>query len=530
MMKRTTRFISILLIAVLMHSCRSEDETSWETAVLAPLAEATISVTDLIPDSLISSDAGTPVYLRVEFNEDIIEKDSVLRIPDTIITDQLQLPVNLVLPAGFEVADISQQIKFSYRDVKLTEALIEEGFVELNIYNYLEDKVIFEYTIPKATFNGMPLAVSGLSVEAHDGNDPGFYQYVSSLQGYHLDLRGDDLLHFNRIRYLFNALLNPDGLGSPVTANEAFVRYRNRFYGIKPYFARGYLGQSQFHFSGGSDLSFMRNISGIIELEDISLHVSIENSIGADFSIRLNSVSGIRDGNSVSLNHEIIGNDLAFARAQHIGYMNLPYTPYSREFDFNQSTSNIKPFVEFLPQRIEYDIDAQLNPLGNVSSGNDFAYSSSNVRLKSVLEMPLKFRAENLSFKDTVKFEGINPVDVADIGDGELRVFAHNGFPMDMKVELTWLDTNLNVLGSNLIDQVIAAAPVDNELKVISSQKTILNVPVTNQLKSTLENCRFIAIKAVFDTKPQMELLPIYPEYQLKLQVIGDGIYTIRTK
>jgi hypothetical protein len=175
-------------------------------------------------------------------------------------------------------------------------------------------------------------------------------------------------------------------------------------------------------------------------------------------------------------------------------------------------------------------VAARINPLGNVSSGNDFVFSGSNIKLKSVLELPFKFRAENLSFRDTIEFDGVSIDESGNIGDGELRLLAFNGFPMDMKIELSWLDENKILLGTALIDQTIAAAPVDASLKVTNSQKTVLNIPVNQGLKSNLEKCRFIGLKAVFDTKPSDQLLPVYAGYELKLQLIGDGIYTIKTK
>ena len=129
-------------------------------------------------------------------------------------------------------------------------------------------------------------------------------------------------------------MLNPNGNGSPVYANQAFVTYNNKFFGIKPYFARGYLGQTSFSFTGGTNLSFMKQISGLIELEDITLTIDIENSVGADFVVQLNSIPGSRESNSISLSHEIIGNELSFARAQLIPFESNPYTPYNRSVVF----------------------------------------------------------------------------------------------------------------------------------------------------------------------------------------------------
>ena len=119
------RSILPLLFLGFMSSCSQEDQTSWDIDVLAPLAETRLSVSDLIADSLIVNASGDPILIRYENQFNLIPSDSLYYIPDTSFSSSLILPFNLNLPAGFEVVDLSQLVRFNYKDVQLSEAIIE---------------------------------------------------------------------------------------------------------------------------------------------------------------------------------------------------------------------------------------------------------------------------------------------------------------------------------------------------------------------------------------------------------------------
>ncbi|MEX1187925.1 MAG: hypothetical protein WED33_01620 [Bacteroidia bacterium] len=521
-------YLSIIIAG--LSSCQRDGITEWDTDILAPLAEARLTVADLFADSLIISDEGQPLVIKLDFDYKLIPDDSLLRIPDTLLTDDISLPINFNLPSGFEVANISQLIRFSYKDVQLTEAILESGYAEFTIINSLDDKVFFDYSLPKVSFNGSPIAFNNLEVPASNANGPSVSTNTIDLSNHYLDLRGDNSLNSNQIRFLLNATLNPAGDGSLISANTPFITYKNRFYNLKPSFARGFLGQSTFEFNDGSDVALMKKISGLISLEDILLNISLENSIGADFRLRIENIEAVKGNNSISLQHPIIGTNENISRAQNISFESNPYTPTLRSYTFNTSNSNIKSLAESLPERFNYRIFAQLNPLGNISSGNDFVYSTSNITLNASLVLPLRFSASNVVFRDTILFEGLKENDTRNFGDGQLSLIATNGFPFDMSVELEMLDTNFSSLSTFFIDQNIAAASVDSELKVSEERISTISIPVTNKTKDDAVRARFIVVNARINTNPANQLLPLYKNYALKLQLIGDGKYRIQIK
>lgn len=523
-----SRTILPLLLLNLFISCSREEQTSWDIDVLAPLAETRLSVNNLIADSLIVSASGDPVLIRYENQFNLIPNDSLYFIPDTSFSSSFSLPFSINLPAGFEVVDLSQVVRFNYKDVQLSEAIIESGIANFKIYNSISDKIFVDYSIPNASISGQSLQFNNIEIGPGSNQTPTVFEKNINLNGYFLNLRGDLGNLSNQFRVNLNAKLNPDGSGATTYANLPILTYQYNFKNIKPYYVRGYLGQSSFTGNDYLSLSEMKKLSGIIHLQDITLNVEIENSIGADFSLNFQNIKASRNGTELQLNHPIIGNNQQLSRAQHSAQGDLPYTPTYKNYSFNSSNSNIKALIELLPDRLSFEANASLNPLGNVSSGNDFLYKNSNVRVKTTLDLPLSFSANALTFTDTLTTLGIESTSTENVLAGDLQILATNSFPFDLLVKGYLLDENKVLIDSLLSNQTILAAAVNDLLRVTQSKQTTLKVPVSETLKLHLSQARYIVLKARLNTQPEDIILPMYDDYELHLQLIGNGKYRIK--
>ena len=73
---------------------------------------------------------------------------------------------------------------------------------------------------------------------------------------------------------------------------------------------------------------------------------------------------------------------------------------------------------------------------------------------------------------------------------------------------------------------------INELLKYLNSQPNqATNMSIGNEaLNAKLKNTRYIVVKATMNTQPGNVLLPIYKNYDLKLQLIGNGIYRIGIK
>lgn len=527
-MKRT---ITVILFAAgLITGCREDDSTSWDTRLLSPLAEAELSVEDIIPDSLIISAIGEPILIRYENTLSLIPYDSVLQIPDTSIIQNFIFPVPFNLPAGFEVLNLNELVRFNYGGIELTEARVASGSLDYRVISTLSDTVFYTYRVPKAQFSAVPLNLQNIAVPPGSVANPSIQEKSINLAGYRLDLRGNSLNESNQLQLELDAQLNPNGNGCPVLGGQEIVRFTSTFKNIVPAYARGYFGQ-QDYISGlqREGLGFMKNLSGNLNLDDITLDLELVNGIGADFAFNINELKGRKSttGAEVTLNHAIIGNEQRIARAAEVPQGGLPYTPTRKSYSLTTSNSNLKAFIEALPDELYYAIDAKVNPLGNISSGNDFIYNSSNANIKLKLEMPLRFSANALVFRDTIAFDGVEDATESPVQEASLRLFAENGFPYELSTTLWLLDVNKVKMDSLFGGQTIAAAPVDADLKVTQPRKSVLSTTLSPAKLEKLEKTRYIILESRLNTVPENTLLPVYTHYKLKLQLSGRGVYRI---
>jgi hypothetical protein len=183
--------------------------------------------------------------------------------------------------------------------------------------------------------------------------------------------------------------------------------------------------------------------------------------------------------------------------------------------------------IENLPGKLNYDIDIFLNPLGNVSGGNDFIHADHGLDVNMLLEMPLSFSANKLTLTDTtlVNFEDIKEFD--NIQSAILTLIAENGFPFDAEVQLTPIlkdGTKLNPLVSN---NPIKAAEVNSLYKVENSKISNLKIPLEKNTLSKLKEAEKMIISIALTTEPANEFLKIYNNYKIKIQLTGDFSYRL---
>jgi len=523
------KIILLLGIISFFAGCKKEETTAWDLDVLAPLAETTLTIGDIIPDSVLLNTPGDPLMIRYSRVFSLIPSDSLLRIPDTVLVNSYTAPVSGTVPT-FDFLFLNEVLRFNFKDSRICEVIVKEGTSEIMVNSSVNEKLFFNYSIPKATKDGTFIQYTNEEIQPGTPTAQSVYSKVTDLSGYHFDLTGDNGLEWNRLRVSLNA--NP---ANPVaiTANQELLNYRNSFKGIIPYYARGFLGTSVFEtINESTDLQELKKLEGAIRLQNITMNLQVENSVGADFQVIIDKLKAVKTGSgqSVELNHTLIGNPQQIGRAQHFSNGTYPYTPVVKNYSLTTANSNLKEFIELLPDRLEYSVSTQVNPLGNISANNDFIYNTSNVKIGLELNLPLAFSANALTFRDTIETAGIATDKSEPFRAGELKILADNGFPFELRLVGYLLDKDHQLLDSLLTADEIAAAPVNQNLQVIQPVRSVLKIPVTERLKSNLAKSKYIVLKARLNTQPEQTILPMYADYSLKLKLVGDGTYRVSVK
>jgi len=533
-MQKCFRFVNpiwVLLFFLGISSCKKND-SGWETDFIAPIAKTRLNFSNLINDTLLSANDEGFLSIRFKRNFALIPLDSLINLPDTTIAQNLSIPFPIQIPPGFSIFSQNQELVYNLGDIRITEIIVESGLCEISVKSIIPRNVIFNYSVPKASFNGQIIELTNQLLTAFAGDTVMLYRAYDLAWNY-FDFTSDDGNSFNRLRLLIEAKIAPNDQAFTPVANQVLIKLENTFSAVKPYFARGYFGNRVFdNQSSVNEISELKNIEGILKLDQVNLNLTIENGVGADIRFKINELKGFnsRNNQTITLQNSLIGQNVNIGRAlnQPNGTAGLPFTSVTQNFILNNSNSNITNFFENLPDELSVSIDAKVNPLGNVSNGNDFIYSQSNVNMLFDLDIPLKFSASELSFSDTLDFNFNNTDQIDRIKSAKLILIANNRFPLELSPEIYLLDENNQLLETIYSEQKINAATVNMNLETEQAQKSVVIFDIPEAKRAALNETKKIRVKLKINSKPDDTLVPFYSHYYVDLQIAADFSYFIQ--
>jgi hypothetical protein len=525
----------IFLLAVVCFSCKKENENpQWDVQLLAPIFKARLSVANLLADSIYTTapdGAVNVVYTSNGFSPPV---DSLFQFNDTLIPSFYVVPVPVNLNPGTTIyPGTNQEVDLDLPNgIELKMAIIKKGFAHLVARNRLHTKVIYEFKIPKATLNGDTFKIVQ-TVDSATSSGSAILDGEFDISGYTIDLTGVNGDEVNTLTYSVTAKTDPAGPAIAVNANDTLYYVETGFKDMVPLYGKGYLGQGSSTANNQSENVGLTDLiqSGSILLDSVKMTFTIKNSMGADAQAIISSFQSVNDRTGVTysltspliINHTININR-ASETAPPIAPVNSTY--YSVVLD--QGNSDIIPFIENIPSRINYSVTLNFNPLGNVSGSNDFMYTDSLFSTSLKLEMPLRFAASQLMFLDTVVSEINDTAAAENIGRGEFTVIAMNGFPYEMTVQLFPLNDLNEVTDTILVPGIIAPAPLNSSLRATTKERTVMKFTVDEAKKDRILKSKNLILKAKVTTSAYPLTLQVYSDYSLDLKVIGDVIYHVR--
>lgn len=522
-------FLTTILLLTIALSCRKAiEKPTWDVDVIAPLVNTTLNINQLLPSTVLETNSDSS--LKIVYSTDIfdIDVDSLFKIPDTTITEIYTVPLNLIADPGdaFYSNDEERPLGVS-NGVELNYASIESGFIEIEVFNDIREKVLVTYKILSATKFGDTLTLTEL-IDAGTSFQPGYLKKRIDISNYDLNLTG---INGNKTNTLVTkAVASVDTNGSTVNINIGQkLKYINTLKDVVPYYVKGYFGSQNYRF-GPETTNFKvfdRIIDGTIDIEDVDVNLSFENGIGVDAQLIINQLKTVntKNGAQASLSHSIIGSPININRSTETN--SIPEVNYTSYFNqLTTSNSNIDHLIELFPNELLYDINLLINPFGNISGSNDFVYKKHPLKTKLNVEFPLSFVANNLTLIDTVDFN-LEKNSSDKIIEGNLFIYANNGYPFDATLGLELLDENSNPIKSLPISNYIASATVDANLKVSSKTESVLAIPLSRIDIDDLYRSKKIIIKTAFNTTAKPQFVKIYENYNISIKMVGDFAYQI---
>lgn len=518
-------------LLIIFFSCRKENsKASWDMQVATPLVYTTLNINNLLPDSIVQSDADKSLKIVYENQLYDLSSDAIIKIPDTTLRNAYNLPINLNLPPGQVIPFPSNsETTYKLKGIELRTAIIKSGFVKFVVKSKIKEKTKFTYSIPCAKLNGIMFSID-IEVPARVGNTPGVFSKVYSLANYEFDLTGVNKNKINTIYTNVSAAIDPNAKDTVAVSTTDSLIMENMFFDIKPMYAKGYFGNTTIDIpTTKTDFQFLKKITaGTIKFEDVIFKVNIDNFIGFDTRIvidKLNAIS-IRTNTVVPLiNNTIIGSSININRAfDNAGII----TPSNYNYTLTKNNSSIVSMINSLPDKFEYAMKITTNPMGNLSGSNDFVYIDRLMYIKLQMEIPLSFYANDLTLADTLDFN-ISTADKPKIKNGTLTMITNNGYPFDATIQIYLLGDN-NKITDSLLEKAskISAAMLDNNFKVLNKTQTIIKIPVNENKVNLLYNTKKVILKVRYNTAAAPNYMKIFSNYDMDIKLTGDFNYTVQ--
>lgn len=493
----TMRRIALLLIPIILFflsSCKKErNPLTWNTDNYLPIAHGELGIADIVADSLLGIQSDSSVHFVLEQNLYTLNLDSIVTIPDTSLTDTFAVPfpVPVTISPGQVFINQPADNQLQIEDVELTSIYIKDAEISYSLKSTIEGDVTYVYSIPSSSdVNGNPFEQEVFVPSAN-----GSYSSVSGsfhISDFTINLEGSDGNDVNILQTNINVKVTETNDGNITVSSSDTLYVENSMKSIQIGSATGYFGQYQASFGPESSPfdAFNKIISGGINLSTVNADFIVYNGVGADLSFQLDNLTASNSSSSLAFQNSIIGQQQHINRAYKSGGTIIP-SIFQTNFDINNS--NIDYLLELLPNELSYAGNFNLNPLGNVSGGNDFIDENFPLKVDLNLEIPLNIGINELTFQDTIS---LSDSLMDKLNSLSLHLDLNNGFPLEAKIYIGLLDQN-----NMLVEEIV-------------SNNTILKANYLTDLKHTSQVSSYHEIAL---TPYQTELVKATPKFVLKV-------------
>ena len=430
------------------------------------------------------------------------------------------------------VTDQTNDVTFDIGDRKFTYVDARSGFLHIQISNAVPQPLYLQYTMVGA-YNklGKPLTEYTTVGQATNAG-PAIIDTIIDITGYSINLTGKNGSGFNTYTQRVICHLDSTGQTQHITLQDS-LNIKYELINIKPNYLKGYIGRDTITNIDSAAFNFLNIFkSGSLNLQSVNMNFSVENAIGVDGLVKINSLKAFSANNgSVALQSNLLGQPLSIKRAT-----DFPLTPAVSNFALNNGNSNIKDLLGILPNKLSYNVSVQTNIHGNNQQYRDFAYLQSGIKINLNAEIPLSLIANNLVLKDTIGFNLANTnTNVNGISDGIINIIAENKYPIQSVLTIIVYDANWNPLDTLALNKTISAANTDATCRAFQPAQSVIQEYVDNVRMTRLKQGANAIVTADFSTTAHNtscngQYFKIYSDYTIGITLSAKFNYKVNTK
>lgn len=521
-----------ILTLLLLAGCIGDDLQNvkldnWSPEIAVPLVYSNLTIRDILDETdteIIVIDENTRQVALVYTDELIsIDANDLLALPEFDVEQSIsftQVQIDQLVQTGSFTLNNDQQADFSSEtDMKLESITFEDGIIDIEITSDIDVSGTLEIEMPEFMRNGQPLKRS-IPVNYSSGQTVITDQI--NLNNYRVDLTsGAQGYNQFGIEYTFHA----DYEGQNVSVTD-LLNIKTTFSKLKFLRLYGDIGKIEFFNDAGEVVLDVFNNSegGFFQLTNPQIVFTINNSFGVPVDIEIEQFTSTnnRTGNTQNLlltnftnpfgiNSPAIGDEGQTAQTT---------------LEINPGNSNIGDLIQPAPQTLNYEVESVSNPGSSTSPVNlpNFVTNLSEISLETEVILPLEGLAHSFVLADTLDFNlGDN---FERIDSFSLRLAINNGFPLGTKVQLYFLDANLQVVDSlfNGATPIFSPARINNDGIVTNPVETTTDIGYGVSKTENIQAAEFAAVRAELETKDakQGQIIKILDSYNIEVQL---GMY-----
>ena len=465
-------FVLILTIGCQYDDFKEIDGIEYNADFAIPLINSKVTIQEIIDEtedlSLLEIDADgnlTFMYNDTAASADLME----------LIEDETSFPLAII--------DTNMTIPFDFfSKVHVRSINLKGGSLFFNLSSSFEEQVNVTISIPDLRKNGVPFSTI-VNIDYNGTSPSSFTTPNFPLDGYVLDMP-DGNLHITYDARLTN--------GDKVTLNTINGEAQNwQIADLKAIWDKEMLSL------GTSSVSvdlYDSWVDGELHFEDPQLSIIVDNSFGFPASILIKSMYIVTlEDEIIPFVSDVVGNtfEINYPELNEIG------SSKSTSITFNKDNSNIATLFNTKFKKLIYELEAMINP----DEETDIGFLAENSKLVTYLDARLPVYGTAKGFE----LESISDVemdDVDNIRDAEFKLITDNGLPVDIGIQLYFLDDTGTVIDSlfNSEVQLLESANIDANGEVSQSTQTTELLPVNEQQLEWLRQYGKIRLDASLST------------------------------
>ena len=370
------------------------------------------------------------------------------------------------------ITGFSGAFDFEFDDgVKVFEAILKRGFLDITSSNNSQLSGTINLTFPNIKKIGTPVTVN-----VPFSGSPNTVGLTNAV----VNLASDITTPYNKVPYVYSITLN---------ASSGYINYNSTNYlslnvnlsNLDYQSIKGDFGDKNITITQGSfnmDMEFLDKIKGNFKLANPQLQLILSNKIGVPAQVSAQFTGSNKSGQSVTL----IPSPFMLSTPASLGAPAV-----SQTITFNKNNSNIVDFVALPPSgNITYSGNISFNPgtIPITATNANFFNLDDSLKIDLGVDLPFELQINDLIFEDTVK---VNGKDLDMIKSAELIVNAINEIPLDIDVQIFFIDT--------ISGQQYSSSTKSNLLTAAQISNTGVITPVTSSNSIALDENELEGLK-----------------------------------